>query len=342
MPRSTVIEQVNDMLSYLDETEPGLRTDLFHDAIAALGMRADVTLRLVPDSEADASLCSVAGVYLEDHEPPTLAVAESASPGRRAFTALHEFGHHLQRSVFELMDRLTQQPDGGIALEDVACDSFASAVLIPKELVVQHIGDRGPSAHSVVSLWEASNASRAAICVRTALELKTPGHVTLLDERGVVVFSSSRELPPLRRGGDQSNAGIVRAALRSSRRAAQGETDFVYRDGIRGQRLYAQAADIGGMLVVVSVTERATWLNLSLPKFDRGPTGAYRICEHPSCGHEFRSFESPCTECGAPKCPECGRCNCGFRLKEKTCPTCYLVKATHQFDPGSAECRDCA
>ncbi|MFL1629600.1 hypothetical protein ACJWHF_13065, partial [Staphylococcus capitis] len=64
VPRSTVIEQVNDMLSYLDETEPGLRTDLFHDAIAALGMRADVTLRLVPDSEADASLCSVAGVYL--------------------------------------------------------------------------------------------------------------------------------------------------------------------------------------------------------------------------------------------------------------------------------------
>lgn len=343
VPRSLVIDQVSAMLGYIDTSEPKLRSQLFDDAIATLTARDDINVRLVPDREVDASRCSVAGGYLADQAPPVLAISESASHGRRAFTALHEYGHHLQQSVYDLMERPTQQADGGLALEDAACDSFASALLLPKELVQQHIGAKGPSAVSVVSLWQAApQVSRAAVCVRAALTLQSPGHVTLLDQEGSVVFSSSRELPPLRRGGDQSRVSVVNAALRSSDRAIDDEAEFYYRDGIRGQELYAQAANLGGMIVVVSVTDRAAWRSLSLPKKDNGPKGTYRICEHGACGHEFRTFDPPCAQCGVPTCPECGRCNCGFRLSEQQCPSCFLLKAVHQFDAATGICLDCS
>lgn len=337
-----MIAQVAAMLNYIDGSDPGIRSRLFDDALNTLADSDEIDVCLVPDQEIDASGCSVAGGYLADHTPPVLVIAESASRGRQAFTALHEYGHHLQQSAYDLMERLTEQPDGGLTLEDAACDTFASAILLPKELVKQHIGDRGPSADAVLSLWRAApQVSRAAVCVRAALTLQTPGHVTLLDENGVVVFSSSRELPPLRRGSDQSRVSIVVAARQALRRIVNGEAEFFYRDGIRGQELYAQAADMGGMTVVVSVTERAAWRKLSLPRRDSGPKGIFRICEHGACGHEFRTFERPCEQCGVTSCPECGRCNCGFRLRERTCPSCHLVKAAHLFDDATGACQDC-
>lgn len=341
--RSAVIDQVSAMLDHIDSSDPRLRSQLFDDAVGTLTAQDDIDVRLVPDQEVDASGCSVAGGYLANHMPPVLAISESASRGRRAFTVLHEYGHHLQQSVYDLMERLTQQPDGGLSLEDAACDTFASALLLPKELVKQHIADRGPSAATVLSLWQAApQVSRAAVCVRATLTLQTPGHVTLLDENGVVIFSSSRDLPPLHRGSDQSRVKIVNAALRAAGRIIDGEAEFVYRNGIRGQELYAQAADMGGLTVVVSVSERAPWRKLSLPRRDSGPKGAFRICEHSVCGHEFHTFERPCEQCGVPTCPECGQCNCGFRVREQTCPSCYLVKATHLFDKSTGVCQDCA
>ncbi|AMM34781.1 hypothetical protein SA2016_4129 (plasmid) [Sinomonas atrocyanea] len=338
-----MVKQVAAMLEHLDASDPLLRPQLFDDAIGTLAARDDVGLRLVPDQEIEASGCSVAGGYLTDGTPPLLVISESASRGRRAFTALHEYGHHLQQSVYSLMEGLVQQPDGGVTLEDAACDSFASAILLPKELVALHIPDEGPSAASVLSLWRAApQVSRAAVCVRAALTLQTPGHVTLLDESGTVVFSSSRELPPLRRGSDQSRVSIVKAALRAPGRTVEGEAEFLYRDGIRGQELYAQAADLGGMTVVVSVSERAAWRKLSLPRKDSSPKGVFRICEHAACGYEFRTFDPPCGQCGVPLCPECGQCNCSFRLRERACPSCYLMQPIHLFDSATGPCRDCA
>ena len=341
-PRSLVIDQVTAMLAHIDMTEPELRFQLFEDAITTLTARADIDVRMVPDREVGASRCSVAGGYLADQMPPVLAISGSASHGRRTFTALHEFGHHLQQNVYDLIERLTQQEDGGLALEDAACDSFASALLLPKQLVQQHIDAKGPSATSIVSLWQATpQVSRAAVCVRAALTLQTPGHVTLLDGDGSVVFSSTRELPPLRRGSDQSRVSIIDAALRSPGRTIDGEAEFFYRDGIRGQNLYAQATDLGGMTVVVSVTDRAAWRTFSPPRKDSGPKGAFRICEHVACGYEFRTFDPPCAQCRVPTCPECGRCNCGLQIREHVCPSCYLLKAAHRFDPAVGICLDC-
>lgn len=342
VPRGLLDQQVDAMLAYLDTIDADLRGLLFEDAIGTMLDRKETLVRLVPDTEVTSSPCSVSGAYLSDHEPPILAVALSASRRRRAFTVLHELGHHLQQSVFHLMELLMDQPDGGLALEDAACDSFASAILLPSDLVEENIGSKGPTAAAVVRLWEHSNASRAAICVRTAAALKAPGHVSLLDEDGIIIFTSSRGLPPLRRNSDQSASNIFRAFQRSSTTTTEATTTFAYRDGIRGQELYAQAADLGGLTVVVSVTERAPWLKLSLPKKESGPKGKYWVCEHDACGHEFRTFSAPCSECRAPHCPDCRRCNCGTSRPEKTCNSCYLVKAVHLFDPQSPVCQDCS
>lgn len=55
---------------------------------------------------------------------------DSASRARRDFTALHELGHHLQQNSFDLMEAFARQPDGGVLLEDTACDAFAAEILL--------------------------------------------------------------------------------------------------------------------------------------------------------------------------------------------------------------------
>ena len=67
-----------------------LADDLAQDPIAVLSSLPDVEVRSVSESQADAG-CSVAGAYLEQEDPPVLAVAASLSIGRRGFTVLHGF-----------------------------------------------------------------------------------------------------------------------------------------------------------------------------------------------------------------------------------------------------------
>lgn len=341
-PRNLVNEQVAAMLDHIDTATPELRSHLFEDALSELSTRTEISVQMVPENEVDNSACSVAGGYLAEHTPPVLVISESASQGRRAFTALHEYGHHLQQSVYTLMDRFLGQPDGGIALEDAACDSFASEILLPEGFIRQHLSSLGPSAASILSLWrDSTQVSRAAICVRAASKLRTPGHVTLLDGRGIVAFSSSRDLPPLKRGSDQSQVSIVKDSLRAPERTIEGIARFYYRDSIQGQELYAQAVGLDGMTVVVSVPDRAPWRTLTLPRSDSGPQGSFRICEHNACGHEFHSFERPCERCGVLQCPECGQCNCAFQIREATCPSCCMVRAIHLFDAATGVCEEC-
>lgn len=187
---------------------------------------------MVDPSDAGAE-CSVAGTYRDEEDPPLLAIAAAASAGRQAFTALHEFGHHLQQTEDMLTDRLLSQPDKGFELEEAACDGFAAAVLLPDELVETYIDQSGPTGPGIVDLWQASSASRAAVCVRAAQHLPSPGHVVLLDPAGTVSFAASTGLPSVRRGSDQSSIETVREAL-TRQGGATGRTRLCYRDGIVG------------------------------------------------------------------------------------------------------------
>jgi hypothetical protein len=343
-PRELIKQQTQAMLDLLERRYPGSAHELSVDPLAALTEGHDVAVRLVDESvtypgEAGAA-CSVAGMYLDDQDPPLLAVAAAASTGRQAFTALHEFGHHLQQTEDALIDQLLLQPDGGVELEEAACDGFAAAVLLPDDLVGAYIDGNGPTGPGIVDLWKASSASRAAVCVRAAQHLPTRGHVVLLDPTGTVSFAASAGLPPVRRGSDQSEIGTVREALARQGRAS-GRARLRYRDGINGDQLYAQVVPMGGYLLLVAVTDTAPWESFSLPPKETGPQGADWLCPHSDCAHEFTAFQAPCPKCSHPHCPECERCACQSRVTERMCTGCFQVLPTAVFFNNSDKCDEC-
>jgi hypothetical protein len=329
--------QAAAIIDLLTTTDPTLLDALRADPGSALRSHSGVRLTSVPESQTDTG-CSVAGAYVADTAPPTLAVADSVSPGRRTFTLLHEFGHHLQQSRVELMPALLAAADGGHDLEEAACDAFAADILLPSTTVTSIIGTGGPTADAVAELWTTSRASRAAVCVRAAQTLRSPGHVLLLDDTGTVQFDAAHGQPPVRRGSSQVAVPLIAQALRTGHRAT-GELALRYRDGITGPTLHAQVADLGGYLGVVAVTDTVPWLRFSLPTADTGPSVDGRICEH--CDHEFSTFETSCQKCRSPKCPECGRCACPARLAEQTCMSCFQRLPAHLFDAGTESCRPC-
>jgi hypothetical protein len=343
--RDLVARQTSAMIAALDNLVPGMREPLAEDPFAVLESRTDLTVRLVPETETLSSAatpaCSVAGVYVDDATPPVVAVADAASPGRRAFTLLHEFGHHLQRTDMTLMELLLEQPDNGLILEDAACDAFAAELLLPADLVDRFIESRGPTGQQIVDLWHASAASRAAVCVRAAQRLPSPGHVVLLDADGSVSFAASTGLPPLTRGSRQETVGTVREAYGRSGRAA-GRTRLRYRDGILGDNLHAQVVPMDGYLLLVAVIDSAPWERFSLSSRQPGPVAAAWICERPDCGYEFRSFDPRCSRCGRPTCPECERCGCELRVRERTCTGCFQRLPASLFTGSSTRCHDCA
>ena len=330
------------MLNALDDVLPGRRDDLGRDPIEVLRNWPDVTYREVPPADTGGR-CSVAGAYYVNENPPLLTVADTTSPGRRAFTALHELGHHLQQSDPDLADLVDLHEGNADSFEDAACDAFAADMLLPEERVARHLPDGTPTADDVVALRHDSAASRAAVCVRAAQRLASPGLVLLLDREGTVQFAASYLLPRPARGSDQSAAPVIRDALTSAagRGRARGRTRLRYRDGIEGDELYAQAAPMDGYLVIVAVTDHAPWeTGFNLPIAQTGPRATWRICVHPECGDEFQTFEPPCARCGTPTCPECGRCRCAPAVKEQRCPRCFTVYPPSYFD--GDRCRDCA
>jgi hypothetical protein len=330
-------EQGRQILDGVRRDEPALLAALHANPYSALHGRSDLSVRLVPESSTDAG-CSVAGAYVADAVPPALAVVQSASSGRRAFTLLHEFAHHEQQTKTGLMTALLAEPDGGHALEDAACDAFAAAVLLPDELTSSAFTD-GVTADAITELWKKASASRAAVCVRAAEMLPSPGHVVLLDGDGDVQFAAAHRLPPVRRGTSQAHVPVVRQALAGASHRAQGRTQLAYRDGIRGAELYAQSADMGGYIVLIAVLDRAAWERFAPTPVDQGPTGRFWTCEQ--CGHEFRTFSASCRRCGAPTCPECGRCNCPLKVTEQRCESCFLVLPGSMYSTSATRCDNC-
>jgi Zn-dependent peptidase ImmA (M78 family) len=332
------------MLEALEAERPGATRALRTDAITELESWHDLRVRTVPESQTDSG-CSVAGAYVDDEVPPVIAVALSASRGRQQFTALHELGHRLLRTTARLADILIAEDDAGLLLEEAACNSFAGEVLLPDELVDAHIADEGLTASAVDELWRASRefgapgASRAAACVRASERLTAPGHIILLDSDGIVSFAASRVLPPPRRGSDQSGIAVVREALGRTPMQARGRTQLSYRDGITGDELYIQCAEMDGYLVAVLVTDHAPWEGFSPPSAEQGPAAPTRICGH--CGHEFSTFRQPCSRCGAPECPACSRCECIADVATRQCTTCFVTKPLAMFDGDSTDCLDC-
>lgn len=325
----------------LEELWPGAAGELMDDPCGALMTWDEVKLQFVPAVEAD-SRCSVAGAYIWEEQPPVLAVAQATSSGRRGFTALHELGHHLQQTDVDLAQELADAGDRGRLLEDAVCDAFAASVLLPDALVDQYIPATGPSVYDIGDLNAVSSASRAAVCVRAAQGLRSPGHVLLLDYDGSVQFAAAQGLPPVAKGSNQSSVPVIQEALGSCR-TAKGRTRVLYRDSIRGGELFAQAGDLDGYLVVVMTTDRPPWeAAFVLPSSDIAPLAATWVCPNAGCGEDFESFGTSCQRCKVPKCPMCSTCDCPPVVAERKCKECSIVYPARFFDGISTVCQGCS
>ena len=267
LTRDSISSHADAVLAVLDSTEGLNRGALARDPVRALqdwwGVDVSVHDSAPGDSEQG---CEVAGAYTTVGDRPTLVVT-AASPARMAFTVLHELAHHLQRNDKSLAKLLLEFGSDDEALEEAVCDEVAARLLIPTGVIGAHLG-AGLTAAAIVSLWTDTSASRAAVCVAAARLLPAPGHVTLMDESGIVQFDAARGLPRVGRRSDQSRSPVVALALANQRGSATAEGRFVYRDGIRGDKLYMQAANIGGYIVVVSVMDKAPWRKFSVSLTD--------------------------------------------------------------------------
>jgi Zn-dependent peptidase ImmA (M78 family) len=131
--REEALAQAVATLAELERLKPGVTESLRHDALDTLAGWSDVGVDMVP--EVTSSACSIAGQYVADTDPPTLVVARSASHRRQQFSALHELGHHVQRNSGALLSAASRSRTGDPeALEEAACEVFASRILLPDAL----------------------------------------------------------------------------------------------------------------------------------------------------------------------------------------------------------------
>lgn len=326
----------------LEALRPGACAALRLDPFGELDGWTEIEVRKISEGRSSDG-CSVAGAYLDEETPPVLAVARSQSTGRQAFTVLHELAHHLQRTSSALAQALLDAKERAADLEEAICDAFAASVLLPDVEVSAVFTASSPTVYDVAELRRSSSASRAAVCVRAAQRLTSPGHVVLLDHTGALQFRSAHGVPPVPLGVDLSKIEVVRQALGAGNATRKGRTRLVYRDGHQGEELFAQAGDLEGYLVVVAMTDRPPWEDkFVLPSRETGPVARMWVCEQPGCAAEFESFETTCPRCKLPECPECGGCGCAPTVAERKCPGCNMVYPERFFDRGSERCQECA
>jgi len=340
--RGAALHQANAMATTLERYKPGMAADLFDDPLGALDRHSDVELRLVTESGAGGS-CSVAGGYLGSENPPVLVVTESLSRRRRAFTALHEFGHHLQRTDSALGAALLDHRDDEL-LEEAACHVFASRILLPDALVRDVTPAAGPDALTVDSYFKRSNASRAACCVRAAELLVGGGVVALVRPDGIVDFAASSSTYPPAMGSDQSQTPLLRKALTNPGVTSEHDNTFIAYNTGHSDALYGQAVWVDDYVVMVLKSDNVSWRKFAPPRPGTGSYTSgmdrYPFCE--ICQDTFMRTTDTCQKCKDPRCPR-GHCSC-VQARERRCPKCSLTLNRSRFadfpDPTTV-CRDC-
>lgn len=341
--RPAATEQATSMISALEAADPGLLAELTADALDALGRHPAVTLRSVPERDTGGE-CTVAGGYRGSETPPALLVTRSLSRRRQAFTALHEFGHHLQRTDHDLGVRLLEHPDGE-DLEEAACQVFASRVLLPDASIGSLTPAGGPDAVTVADYYRHSNASRAACCVR-AVELLVGGGVVVLHRGdGTVDMATSTGIYPPAQGSDQSTTPLIARALAYPGSTVERDDTVIGYSTGTSELLYGQATWIDGYIVAVLKTDNASWKPFAPPRTTPGTyTGRSKWATCDRCFSQFTVTDDFCRRCGTPRCPR-RHCACPSSAGERACPRCTVTldKARFtNFADITTACRDCS
>jgi Zn-dependent peptidase ImmA (M78 family) len=232
-----------------------------------------LTVTLVDEPEVGQG-CSVSGAYF--YERGQIVVSRSASRRRRNFTALHELAHHLQEHDQEFISILEEEPDAGKALEDDICDAFAAEVLLPEDVVNETVGPKGPTAENVIELFEKSQASREACCVRAAQRIMGDGYVMLCDLSPTALFTAATSQYRIRRNTPQAQNEVIEAAIRWGN--AKRESRVGFASGAQSQRFFGHAVRNDDYVFGVFVSYSPAWVkgltpSLSEPNHPLGAQG---------------------------------------------------------------------
>ncbi|MEV3934371.1 ImmA/IrrE family metallo-endopeptidase [Glycomyces sp. NPDC049804] len=340
------LPQAEAMLLRLEQLFPGAAARLHQDPFAELEAWDGVRVRRVPELDdlvgITAEDCSVSGAYEGALTPPTMVVTKSLSPRRQCFTLLHELGHHLQQQDINL-GQAALKHSSPKEFEDAACDAFAAEILLPSALVGTVVAEHGTTVEAALELYHRTAASRAAICVRLATQLRVPGVVAVIEPSGTVSFASAHgTLFPPRRASDQRSNPLIQAALANHRDAQVVRRDnalIQYSTGHTSAELYGQAAWCDGLLFIVMVEYDAPWRTFAPPR--EGPARPSVKARWGDCGVCGTNFEitDRCPTCREPRCPE-GHCECTLAA-ERRCGKCFLMKHRTQFETGSTVCKEC-
>ncbi len=322
---------VDDLVLLLDSSD---RERLAENPVGLIPEIFGVEVTLRP--EGDRTLCPLHGVYFERSN--SIVVVATASRGRMRFSALHELGHHLVDASGMGIDLLDH--DKPRELEEAICDAFAAAILLPAELVDEHIPPEGPRAADVIGLWAASHASRAATCVAAALRMPGPGYVMLTDLAARTRFTAANGFqfwvaPDTDQGQDSLPAKAVRHEGRS-----RGSSPIRFATGNHSDAYEGDAMVDGEYVFAVFYLADAPWVDLNMiePVTRRR---AERPC--PKCGEPFVAWDDTiCGTCGSGRCPHCAECGCvpSAALQSVTCSSCFTQRSAHLVD-ASGVCVDC-
>jgi hypothetical protein len=316
------------------------REDLKKEPLPAL-QRLGYALRFREEHQIGGR-CTVAGSFGAGAQP-TITLVRTLSSGREIFTALHEYGHDLGSEDPVLHDAFDDEPDQGKKLEEDVCDAIAAELLIPPEVVEDHIGSRGPTAQAVLELREATKASREACCVRGSQRIFGSGYVMLAHDGKAQFTAAHNVIYPVRRGTEQPEGHLVRKAAEAGHDRAR--TPIRFPSGKMSPPYFADAVSDGkGYVFAVFVETNPPWIKgpAIVPREDIFP-GQEAYCPH--CEVDFEAHGAPCSNCGGyfhrPR--GCGKCACQVigTPEDRLCNSCFLLRPRSDFTKSAKTCDIC-
>jgi hypothetical protein len=292
---------------------------LAEDPIETLDNHSGISLRYVSSAPAG---CSVSGYYRPS--PPTVSIHRSNSRGRDNFTAIHELGHHLQQTdkawALGVLSELTDYERD--RLEEAVSDALASDVLLPAELLAEHLGDGPLTAEGIAALYGAAAASRQACCIAAARHATSDKALIILsDWTGKVTLSVSTSDSIYR-----VPHGVVQPDLSRLIREA-GDGPLTAGGRAREGLVFSTTNRRYDIKFDVALDVEGTWaFSVARPETRYGNQrwgSAVQQCVAPSCEAIFENdgATSRC-KCGDYKCPECGACSCTSKLP--ICTECWM------------------
>lgn len=259
---------------------------------------------------------------------------------RQNFTLLHELAHNLVDGDDDCIDWVADQPEPARLLEQL-CDQIAAGLLLPPGSVDAVLGGARPSAPLWQRLYATTEASWSVCGIALAQRLPCDGFTVIVHQPTGEVMSASRarDTRPYAWPGDVVPAGHPLRLVDPPEVAVawwphpNGDRRQYYVSSVR-VRDYVYAVFAENDLWEVSRFHRP-----DTAQSDRGYDGTVN-CRN--CGYSGRTRWWPHPDCGQPRCPRCGECDCDRRerqTKRENCKDCQLSFPVAQLQGGF--CRDC-